>query len=232
MSLLRMLKAAFIALSLLTLSGCSYFSNLVYKIDIPQGNYIDERQVEKLRVGMNKDQVLFVLGTPMANNAFDPNTWSYVYRFKSGRDGSVIAKHLVAKFDETEHLIEVTGDYQLHENFHIPVEEDIPDFQQDAEVAAAAVTPEVSEQPVKHNGPEVWAIKVGEFGNPQNVKRLQFQLEQAGYEVNLRPLEAEPGEVVSVFAEVAHSKEALEEKLELIAELTKTKPIITKLPPA
>ncbi len=227
-----MLKAAFIALSLLTLSGCSYFSNLVYKIDIPQGNYIDERQVEKLRVGMNKDQVLFVLGTPMANNAFDPNTWSYVYRFKSGRDGSVIERRLVAKFDDTDHLTEVTGDYELHENFHIPVEEDIPEFQQGVEAAAETATTETVDEPVKHNGPEVWAIKVGEFGNPQNVKRLQFQLEQAGYEVNLRPVEAEPGEVVSVFAEIAHSKEALEEKLEVIADLTKTKPIIVKLPPA
>lgn len=227
-----MLKAVFISLALLTLSGCTFFSNLVYKIDIPQGNYIDEKQVKKLRVGMNKDQVLFVLGTPMANNAFAPDSWSYIYRFKSGRDGSVLSRSLTVHFDAEENLAEVTGDYDLHENFNIPVDQDIPEFEQaEAESQETAETAPVA-KPASLTGDNVWAVKVGEFANPQNVKRLQVQLEQAGYEVNLRPIDAEAGQTVSVYADVAHSKEALEQQLEAIAELTKTQPVISKLPPA
>ncbi|MBW8191418.1 outer membrane protein assembly factor BamE [Neiella marina] len=226
-----MLKAVFIALALVSLSGCTFFSNLVYKIDIPQGNYIDEKQVKKLRVGMNKDQVLFVLGTPMVNNSFDTTSWSYIYRFKSGRNGSVIKRSLVVTFDEEENLAEVTGDYELHENFHIPVDEDIPEFEQ-AEPAPEAATPKVVAKPASLTGDNIWSVKVGEFANQQNVKRLQVQLEQAGYEVNLRPIDAEAGQTVSVYAAVAHSKEALQEQLEAIAELTKTQPIVALLPPA
>ena len=35
-----------------TTVGCS---NWIYRIDVPQGNFLDERDVEKLRVGMTKE---------------------------------------------------------------------------------------------------------------------------------------------------------------------------------
>lgn len=54
----------------LSLSACSVFDWLVYKPDIPQGNYMEPQQVEKLRIDMTKEQVEFVLGRPVLRDSF------------------------------------------------------------------------------------------------------------------------------------------------------------------
>jgi outer membrane protein assembly factor BamE len=102
------------------LAGCAWFSDLVYKVDIPQGNYIDEQQVEKLRIGMSKEQVKFVLGTPMIKNSFRDTTWYYIYRLKTGK-GAEYNKRLIATFDDSDKLISVEGDYALSEDFDKPL---------------------------------------------------------------------------------------------------------------
>src|SRR5690606_2678945 len=43
------MKALVIAGSVLILSGCSVFDSWVYRIDIPQGNYLEQRDVDQLR---------------------------------------------------------------------------------------------------------------------------------------------------------------------------------------
>jgi len=48
-----------IALSV-SLSACSVFDWLIYKPDIPQGNYMEPQQVEKLRIDMTKEQELIL----------------------------------------------------------------------------------------------------------------------------------------------------------------------------
>ena len=61
-------------------------SNWIYRIDIPQGNFLDEQDVKKLRIGMTKEQVEFVLGRPILKDAFDKDTWYYYYEMKRGMD--------------------------------------------------------------------------------------------------------------------------------------------------
>lgn len=73
-----MKKLCFLIL-VLSLSGCSVFERMVYKIDVPQGNYLEVAQVNKLKKGMNKQQVKYLLGTPALDNTFEPNHWYYVY---------------------------------------------------------------------------------------------------------------------------------------------------------
>lgn len=58
---------------LLTLSACS-----VYRIDINQGNILETEQIEKLKIGMNEQQVIFVMGTPLLKDPFHPNRWDYI----------------------------------------------------------------------------------------------------------------------------------------------------------
>ena len=53
----------------------------VYKIDINQGNYLSQDMVDKLKVGMTRQQVRLVLGTPLVTSAFRDNRWDYVYEF-------------------------------------------------------------------------------------------------------------------------------------------------------
>ena len=81
---MRFTAKIFVLLASLGLSGCSAFDWMVYKIDIPQGNYIDDAKVEQLRINMSKEQVRFVLGTPMLIDAFDKERWYYLYSYQSG----------------------------------------------------------------------------------------------------------------------------------------------------
>lgn len=55
-----------------------------YRIDVRQGNYVDQEMVAQLRKGMTRDQVRFVLGTPLVVDMFREDRWDYVYRFTEG----------------------------------------------------------------------------------------------------------------------------------------------------
>ncbi|ACK54481.1 MAG TPA: outer membrane protein assembly factor BamE [Thauera aminoaromatica] len=84
---MRSLLAALIVSSGL-LAGCSFDSvvGLVdpYRIDIRQGNYVDQEMVAQLRRGMTRDQVRYVLGSPLVVDMFRKDRWDYVYRFRPG----------------------------------------------------------------------------------------------------------------------------------------------------
>lgn len=121
------LALASVAVLSLSLSGCSVFDWLVYKPDIPQGNYMETQQVEKLRVEMTKEQVEYILGKPVLRDSFSDDTWYYVYHYKSGRDASIIHKELILHFDQTK-LSHIDGDYELANDFNIPLDQSqLPD---------------------------------------------------------------------------------------------------------
>jgi outer membrane protein assembly factor BamE len=56
----------------------------VYKIDIPQGNIIEQEQVAQLKLGMTTEQVRFLLGTPLITDSYNPNRWDYTYSYRIG----------------------------------------------------------------------------------------------------------------------------------------------------
>lgn len=67
------------------LAACSIDSLVSpYRIDVRQGNYVDQQMVSQLRKGMTRDQVRFVLGSPLVVDMFRDNRWDYVYRFTEG----------------------------------------------------------------------------------------------------------------------------------------------------
>jgi len=74
----------------LATGGCSWsWSTLgVYKLDINQGNYITQDQVDRLKVGQSRQQVRTALGTPLLADPFHANRWDYVYMFE--RQGKVL----------------------------------------------------------------------------------------------------------------------------------------------
>ncbi|MFH0256191.1 outer membrane protein assembly factor BamE [Vibrio rumoiensis] len=103
------------------LSGCSVLERLVYRIDIAQGNYIEQPDVNKLRVGMTKEQVQFVLGSPMLVENGYPDTWYYIYHFTHGHDDPV-QKNFIVKFDpQNQTLTEASGDFELSPDFNTPL---------------------------------------------------------------------------------------------------------------
>ena len=109
-----------VALSV-SLSACSVFDWLIYKPDVPQGNYMEPQQVEKLRIDMTKEQAEYILGRPVLRDSFADDTWYYVYHYKSGRDASITHKELILNFDGDK-LVKVTGDYDLSSEFNTPLE--------------------------------------------------------------------------------------------------------------
>ena len=56
-----------------------FCSACVYRLDIQQGNLLDDSQIEQVEVGMSRSQVQFLLGTPMVNDSFNQSRWDYTY---------------------------------------------------------------------------------------------------------------------------------------------------------
>lgn len=82
-------SALLLILSLTLLYGCTTDGGVklpgVYRIDIQQGNVIDQDMVDKLKPGMDKNQVHFILGTPAIVDPFHNDQWEYIFTMsKSG----------------------------------------------------------------------------------------------------------------------------------------------------
>jgi outer membrane protein assembly factor BamE len=106
-----------IIITALSLSACSSW---VFRYDVPQGNYLEQKSIDKLQVGMTKEQVKFILGSPVVVDAFDNDTWNYVYKLKSGRSRDFdMKKQFIINFSNDK-LISASGDFELSDNFNIP----------------------------------------------------------------------------------------------------------------
>lgn len=70
----------------------------VFRIDVQQGNLLEEDVVEQVEVGMTRSQVQFLLGTPMISDAFHDDRWDYAYYFKAGRSKDVERRWLIVFF--------------------------------------------------------------------------------------------------------------------------------------
>ena len=75
--------------SIVALAGCSSAPQLVslmtpYRIDVRQGTFVTPQMVSPLKAGQSRDQVRFILGTPLIADPFHADRWDYVYRFQPG----------------------------------------------------------------------------------------------------------------------------------------------------
>lgn len=61
---------------LISLNGCILRP---YRMDVQQGNILQAATVQQVRIGMTKDEVVDLLGTPMLDNAFARDYWTYVF---------------------------------------------------------------------------------------------------------------------------------------------------------
>jgi outer membrane protein assembly factor BamE len=107
------LQRTFLAVvACISLSACSYVPRIVteYRIDIQQGNVLTQEMVAQLKPGQSKDQVRFILGTPILADVFHAQRWDYVYRFQNGRTNAVDSRRLSVFFDKDGRLERVTGD--------------------------------------------------------------------------------------------------------------------------
>ena len=95
-----------------------------HRIDVQQGNALDQESVAKLKPGLSRSQVRFLLGTPLLVDPFHPNRWDYVYTFH--RAGKLTEQKRITLFFDNDVLQRMEGD--------VPVVEAVA-------TAAAASTP-------------------------------------------------------------------------------------------
>ena len=79
-----------------------------YRIDVRQGNFVTQEMVAQLKPGLSREQVRFILGSPLVTDMFHADRWDYVYRFQPGR-GEVQQRALTVFFHDNK-LTRVTGD--------------------------------------------------------------------------------------------------------------------------
>lgn len=96
--------------ALLSVSACSKDKIPgVYRIDIQQGNDVTQEMLNQLDVGMTKNQVAYVMGTPLLIDTFHPNRWDYVYSYEPGGEQRE-QRRVTLHFDDNEKLTFIDGD--------------------------------------------------------------------------------------------------------------------------
>ena len=109
-----MVAKIFVLLACLLLAGCSFLPTILYKIDVQQGNVVTEEMVEKLKPGMTKSQVLFVLGSPLIMDAFRDNRWDYVYLFRE--KGELVEQKRMTVFFDDDVLVNIENYLSFSKN--------------------------------------------------------------------------------------------------------------------
>ena len=80
-----------------------------YTLDIQQGVVIDEEMVGRLKTGMTRTQVGYVLGTPLLADPFHANRWDYVYYTR--KKGKLSQPHNLTVFFKDNKLERYETDY-------------------------------------------------------------------------------------------------------------------------
>ncbi len=102
----RFLIIAIILASFAASSGC------VYRLNIAQGNLIEQEDLDQVEVGMTRNQVRFLLGTPMIDDPFHKDRWDYVYFLKIGRKDATFKRWVSIVFDDNV-VSEIRRDQEL-----------------------------------------------------------------------------------------------------------------------
>jgi outer membrane protein assembly factor BamE len=99
-------------LFLLVLSGCSSEGDRklpgVYRVDVQQGNIIEQEMLDKLRPGMDRNQVRFIMGTPAVTDPFHADRWDYLFTLSKG--GRTREQRHVILYFKNDKLTHITGD--------------------------------------------------------------------------------------------------------------------------
>ncbi len=107
-TIMRRLTIISLCLTSFLLASCSWIHP--YQPSVQQGNILTNTQLERVRVGMSKDQVEEVLGSPVLVNTFNDNYWPYVYTYQ--RNGGPIIKKQLDLYFSNDRLVRIEGNYR------------------------------------------------------------------------------------------------------------------------
>jgi len=57
---------------------------------VQQGNLIPHAKIERLKIGMNKQDVAILMGTSLISPLFDNNRWDYAYTWRKGNRANCV----------------------------------------------------------------------------------------------------------------------------------------------
>jgi outer membrane protein assembly factor BamE len=109
---MRVFRLSFLSLAL-GLAGCG----VIYKVDVNQGNLMDQEAIDQLKPGMTKRQVTLLLGSPSVQSPFEQDRWDYASTF-SRRGGPTAVKNLTLYFEDNL-LVRLEGDYFEEKNLEL-----------------------------------------------------------------------------------------------------------------
>ncbi|EIC29109.1 MULTISPECIES: outer membrane protein assembly factor BamE [Methylomicrobium] len=152
----------FTLLAGMAVASCStVLNNLpgVYRVDVQQGNIVDQSMVDQLRPGMSKRQVLYIMGSPMLKESFRENRWEYLYSNQPGGEPRQ-QKRLILIF-EGDSVVGLQGDFKPSK---LPVLKPSPD-----------ATVEV---PKRNLDESLWGTIKGWFGTDKSAAASQQESEK------------------------------------------------------
>ena len=132
-------------LLILVISACSVKP---YRLDIPQGNVVTADMVARLKPGMTRSQVRFVLGSPLLTDPFHDSRWDYVHRLV--KEGVPTEEKKFTVYFDGDKLLRWEGDVMPADKpvTPLPAEAASQTNATPAAAAAAAKTPPVTTQPI------------------------------------------------------------------------------------
>ena len=92
--------------------GCG--DGLLHRVDQQQGNLVTDRMIEQLKPGMNREQVVFIMGQPILKNSFDSDRWDYIYTFAPRSQAP--EKRYITLFFREGLLARLVGNYEQMES--------------------------------------------------------------------------------------------------------------------
>lgn len=90
------------------IAGCSSVKISPHRIDVQQGNALDQENVARLKPGLSRSQVRFLLGTPLVVDPFRTDRWDYVYVYYKA--GKLAEQKRITLFFDGDTLARIEGD--------------------------------------------------------------------------------------------------------------------------
>ena len=107
------MRTRFITAITLLVLACT--AGCVYQAALSQGNLLKQEDLDQVEVGMTRNQVRFLLGTPMIDDPFHHDRWDYIYYLRIGRNPATYKRWVSIHFlDDT--VSEIVDGQELNPN--------------------------------------------------------------------------------------------------------------------